>query len=96
VLPVVLVVGAVLIDISVARRLPAWAAGLVVTAGVYAAAVAQEVLGVLPPWNWWTVLPVAVGFSVLWTAIDMGSRSAWFAGWRTADESDALAVPAPV
>jgi hypothetical protein len=96
VLPVVLVVGAVLVDLSVTRRLPGWAAGLVVTAAVYAAAVAQEALGVLPPWNWWSVLPVAVGFSVLWTAVDGVGRSAWFTGWRTADEPGAMAAPAPV
>jgi hypothetical protein len=94
VLPVVLVVGAVLVDLSVSRRLPGWAGGLLVTAAVYAVGAAQEALGLLPPWNWWSVLPVAVGFSVLWAAVDVVSRSAWFAGWRTAVEPGAL-VAAP-
>jgi hypothetical protein len=97
VLPVVLVVGAVLVDLSVTRRLPGWAAGLVVTAAVYAVGAAQEALGLLPPWNWWSVLPVAVGFSVLWTAVDVVCRSAWLDRWRTADEPGAVvAAPTPV
>jgi hypothetical protein len=58
---------------------------------------AQEAVGQLPPWNWWSVLPVAVGFSVLWTAVDMVSRSAWFDRWRIADEPGVVvAAPTPV
>jgi hypothetical protein len=86
VLPVVLVVGAVLVDVAVTRRVPGWLAGLVVTAAVYAVAVAQEALDLLPPWNWWSALPVGVGFAVLWTAVDLVARSDSFARWRTARE----------
>jgi hypothetical protein len=96
VLPVVLVVGALLIDLAVSWRVPGWAAGLLVTGAVYAVAAGQEALGLLPPWNWWSVLPVAVGFSLLWTAVDLLSRSEWFSRWRTADEPGAVAAPAPV
>ncbi len=86
VLPLVLIVGAVLIDISVTRRLPGWAAGPIVTGGVYAVAAGQSVLGMLPPWNWWSVLPVAIAFSLLWAGVDVLARSRWLARWRTTDE----------
>ena len=90
VLPVVMIVGAVLIDIAVTRRIPGWLAGLVVTGAVYGVAVGQEALGLLPPWNWWSVLPVAVGFSLLWAGVDLLGRSRWLAQWAAADG------PAPV
>jgi hypothetical protein len=90
VLPLVLLAGAVLVDLAVTRRVPGWIAGPAVAAAVYAVGAAQEALGLLPPWNWWSVLPVAVGFGLLWTAVDLVARSAWFAGWRTADEPDAV------
>jgi hypothetical protein len=96
VLPFVLLVGAVLVDLAVTWRVPGWAAGLLVTGAVFAAGVAQEAIGLLPPWNWWSVLPVAVGFSALWTAVDLLCRSGWFARWRTAGEPGAVAAPAPV
>ena len=96
VLPFVLLVGAVLIDVAVTRRLPGWAGALIVTAGVYAAGAAQAALGPLPPWNWWSVLPVAVGFGLLWTAVEALSRSAWLARWTAADEPRALPAPARV
>jgi hypothetical protein len=86
VLPVVLMVGAVLIDVAVTRRVPGWAAGVVVTAAVYAAAFAQQALGVLPPWNWWSVLPVTVGLALLWAGVDTLARSRWLARWQAADE----------
>ncbi|MDK3256646.1 hypothetical protein [Blastococcus capsensis] len=86
VLPVVLVVGAVLIDVAVTRRIPGWAAGLVVTAGVYGTAFPLEMLGLLPPWSWWSALPVTVAFTVLWAAVDALAASSWLARWRTADE----------
>jgi hypothetical protein len=95
VLPVVLVVGAVLVDLAVARRVPGWAAGPLVAAAVYGAGFLQEALGLLPLWNWWSVLPVAVGFGLLWVATDALSRSAWLARWQLADEP-ATAAPAPV
>ncbi len=96
VLPVVLVVGAVLVDLAVTWRVPGWLAGLLVTAVVYAAGAAQEALGFLPPWNWSSALPVAVAFAVLWTAVDVVARSDWFARWRTADEPGGVASPAAV
>jgi hypothetical protein len=90
VLPVVMIVGAVLVDVAVTRRVPGWLAGLVVTFAVYAVAVGEEALGLLPPWNWWSVLPVAVGFSLLWAGVDLLGRSRWLAQWAAADG------PAPV
>ncbi|WP_116451300.1 hypothetical protein [Blastococcus litoris] len=94
VLPVVLVVGAVLVDVAVTRRVPGWLAGLVVTAAVYGVAVAQEALDLLPPWNWWSVLPVGVGFAVLWTAVDLVGRSGSFARWRAPQEPAGEEQPA--
>jgi hypothetical protein len=87
VLPWVLVVGAVLIDLAVSHRLPGWAAGPLVTGAVYGAASGLDGLGVLPPWNWWSVLPVAVGFGLLWAGVDLLTRSYWLTRWRAADES---------
>jgi hypothetical protein len=86
VLPVVMIVGAVLIDVAVTRRIPGWLAGVVVTGAVYGVAVGLDALGLLPPWNWWSVLPVAVGFSLLWTGVDRLARSQWLAGWTVPDE----------
>jgi hypothetical protein len=86
VLPFVLLVGAVLVDLAVTFRVPGWAAGLVIAGVVYGAAVGQEALGLLPPWNWWSVLPVAVGFAVLWAGVDLLGRSRWLSRWKAADE----------
>jgi hypothetical protein len=97
VLPFVLLVGAVLVDLAVTFRVPGWIAGPLVTAAVYAAAVGQDALGMLPPWNWWSVLPVAIGFGLLWTLVDRLGRSRWLAGWPATDEpAAALPAPAPV
>ena len=82
VLPFVLLVGAVLVDVAVTARIPGWLAGPVVTAGVYAAAGVQDELGLLPPWEWASVLSVAVGLGLLWTAVDLLAGSAWLARWR--------------
>jgi len=82
VLPLVLLVGAVLIDLAVTFRIPGWLAGPIVTGLVYAAALLQDQLGLLPPWNWWSVLPVAAGFGLLWALVDAVARSARFAAWR--------------
>jgi hypothetical protein len=94
VLPLVLLVGAVLIDLAVTLRVPGWIAGPLVTGAVYAVAVGQDALGMLPPWDWWSVLPVAVGFGLLWALVDRLVRSHWLAGWQAADEP-AAALPAP-
>jgi hypothetical protein len=92
VLPLVLLVGAVLVDLLVTFRVPAPLAGLVTVGGVYGAAVGQDALGLLPPWNWWSAIPVALGFAVLWTAVDLLERSEWLARWRTAEEPSEPAV----
>jgi hypothetical protein len=86
VLPFVLIVGALLIDVAVTWRIPGWLAGPVVTGAVYGVAVGLEALGLLPPWNWWSVLPVAVGFGLLWTGVDLLARSHWLGHWKSPDE----------
>jgi hypothetical protein len=86
VLPVVLLAGGVLVDVAVTRRVPGWAAGVLVAVAVYTVAVGQEALGLLPPWNWWSALPVAVGFALLWAGVDALARSRWPASWQTSDE----------
>ncbi len=96
VLPFVLLVGAVLVDLAVTYRVPGWVAGPVVAGVVYAAATVQETLRMLPPWNWWSVLPVAIVFGALWAAVDRLARSAWLARWRTADEPPPVTAPTPV
>ena len=88
VLPVVLIVGAVLIDVAVDRRVPGWAAAVLISAAVYAAAVGQEALGSLPPWNWWSALPVATAFALLWAGVDVVARSRWLARWQAAQPAD--------
>ena len=95
VLPAVLLVGAVLVDLAVTRGVPGWIAGPLVVGTVYVVGFVQEFLGFLPPWNCWSALPVAVGFGLLWTVVDLLARSAWLARWTAADES-APAVPVPV
>jgi hypothetical protein len=87
VLPFVLLVGAVLVDLAVTRGVPGWIAGPLVTGVVYGVAVGQEALGLLPPWNWWSVLPVAVVLALLWTGMDRLERSRWLERWKTPDES---------
>jgi hypothetical protein len=97
VLPLVLLVGAALVDLAVTHRVPGWLAGPGVAAAVYGVATGQEALGLLPPWNWWSVLPVAAGFGILWTAIDLLERSAWLARWKVPVEPGAVEeVAAPV
>jgi hypothetical protein len=95
-IPFVLLVGAVLIDLAVLFRLPGWLAGPLVTGGVYAAGAGQEVLGLLPPWNWWSAVPVAVAFGVLWTAVDLVAGSAWFDRWKQPVEAERTAEREPV
>ena len=52
-----------------------------------AVASGQEALGLLPPWNWWSVLPVAVVFALLWSGVEFLERSRWLARWKVPDES---------
>ncbi|NEK87364.1 hypothetical protein GCU60_16615 [Blastococcus saxobsidens] len=94
VLPVVLILGAVLVDLAVTHHVPGWIAGVAVTAAVYGAAFPLEAMGLLPPWNWWSALPVAVGFAALWALVDLVAGSSWFDRWRTADEPAALSASA--
>lgn len=92
VLPFVLLAGAVAVDLCVTHRVPGWLAGLLTAGLVYAVGFGQETIGLLPPWDWWSALPVAVGFALLWAAVDLLERSAWLARWRTVDEP---AAPSP-
>jgi hypothetical protein len=94
VLPLVLLVGAVLVDTAVTARVPGWLAGPVVAGLVYAAAVVQDELGLLPPWEWTSVLPVAAAFGVLWAAVDLVGRSRWWAGWQQPVQPGAAVTPA--
>jgi hypothetical protein len=98
VVPFVLIVGAVGIDLAVTHRLPGWLAGPLVAGAVYAAAAGQEALDLLPPWNWWSAIPVVIGFGVLWTGVDVLARSGWLARWRQPVEPfrDAVREPAAV
>ena len=96
VLPFVLLVGAVLVDLAVTSRVP----GLGRRAGrrrrsSTRSAVGQEALGLLPPWNWWSVLPVAVGFGLLWTGVDLLERSRWLDRWKAPVEPGAGGGSAP-
>ena len=93
VLPLVLLVGAVLVDLAVTSQVPGWLAGPVVAGAVYAAALVQDALGLLPPWNWASVLPVAVGLGLLWAAVDLVSRSGWFVAWQRPVHPGAFVAP---
>nr|WP_221203459.1 hypothetical protein [Modestobacter versicolor] len=82
VLPVMLLAGAVLVDLAVTARVPGWLAALPVTAGVALAALAQASVGVIPPWDWAAVPFIAVGFAVLWGGADRLTASRAFARWQ--------------
>jgi high-affinity Fe2+/Pb2+ permease len=86
VLPFVLLVGAVLVDLAVTQGVRGWIAAPLVSGAVYGVAVGQEALGMLPPWNWWSVLPVAVVLALLWTGVDQLERSRWLERWKARDE----------
>jgi hypothetical protein len=81
-LPFVLLVGAVLVDLAVTARVPGALAGLLIGAGTYGAGALQEAAGLLPPWNFWSGIPAAAGFAVLWAGVDLLARSRWLAAWR--------------
>jgi hypothetical protein len=86
VLPVMLLAGAVLVDLAVTARVPGWLAALPVTAGVALAAWVQSEVAVIPPWNWAAVPAVAVGFALLWGAVDRLAASPAFTRWQAAVE----------
>jgi hypothetical protein len=61
---------------------------------VYGTAVGQEALGLLPPWNWWSALPVALVFGLLWTGVELVERSRWLDRWKAPAAPEAT-VAAP-
>ena len=83
VLPLVLLVGAVCIDLAVTYRLPGWSAAPVTAAAVYGAGWLQDAAGILPPWDWswWSIALVVASFTVLWSAVDAVARSRAYAAW---------------
>ena len=97
VLPVMLLAGAVLVDLAVTRRVPGWLAAPVVTGAVVLAAWAQDAVWVVPPWQWSAVPLVAVGFAVLWAGVDRLVGTAAFARWQTPVAPGATSAdPSPV
>ncbi|MCZ2804585.1 hypothetical protein O2W18_05685 [Modestobacter sp. VKM Ac-2983] len=82
VLPLMLLAGAVLIDLAVLARVPGWLAGLAVTGGAAVGAFVQSALDVIPPWDWWALPVVAVGLAVLWGGLDLVIGSWRFARWQ--------------
>jgi hypothetical protein len=90
VLPLVLLAGAVAVDLAVILRLPGWLAGPVVAVVFFAAGAGLDAIGFLPPWNWspTAVLLTGVVFTALWTAVDAVGRSRWLAAWARPVEPD--------
>jgi hypothetical protein len=75
--PVMALAGAVLIDLAITHRVSALLAGLVVSALTYGAAWVQEAVWVIPPWSWWSALPVSFAFAMLWFGVDRLESSDW-------------------
>jgi hypothetical protein len=94
VLPVMLLAGAVLVDLAVLARVPGWLAGPLVTGGVALAAWAQSAVAEIPPWNWAALPLVALGFAVLWAALDRLTGTDRFARWQ-APAVAAVDTPVP-
>ncbi|MGY1780863.1 hypothetical protein [Geodermatophilus sp. SYSU D01036] len=98
VLPLVLLAGAVCVDLAITRGLPGWSAAPATAVVVYAAGRLQDAAGALPPWNWswWSIALIVAAFTALWSAVDVVARSARFAGWRRPVEPGlpSAAVPA--
>ena len=96
VLPLVLLVGAVCVDLAVTWRLPGWSAAPATAAAVYAAGWLQDAAGLLPPWDfsWESIALVLASFTLLWTAVDLVGRSRAYATWLVPVEPAAAAVPA--
>jgi hypothetical protein len=69
-----------------------------VAAGVVLAALLQDALAVIPPWQWTATPVIAVAFALLWAGLDRFRGSAAFARWRLADagpNSASGGVPSP-
>ncbi|SEO61578.1 hypothetical protein [Trujillonella endophytica] len=98
VLPLVMLVGALCIDVAITYGLPGWLAAPVTALAVYGAGLVQDAADLLPPWNWtwWSIALVVAGFTALWSAVDATARSAWLAGWRCPAEPGAPALETPV
>jgi hypothetical protein len=75
--PVMALAGAVLIDLTITHRVPALLAGLMVSAATYGATWVQEAVWVIPPWSWWSALPVSLAFAMLWFGVDRLESSDW-------------------
>jgi hypothetical protein len=95
VLPVMLLAGAVLVDLAVLARVPGWLAALPVTAGVALAALLQSHIAVIPPWNWAVLPGVAVGFALLWGAVDRLTAAPAFTRWQAPVELAPDDTPMP-
>jgi hypothetical protein len=97
-IPFVLLVGAIGVDLAVTYRLPGWLAGPLVAGAVYGVGAGQEALDLLPPWNWWSAIPVVIGFGALWAGVDLLARSDWLARWKRPVEPyrDPVSPPAAV
>lgn len=67
--PLMALAGAVLIDLAVTYRVPALFAGLLVAVGTYGAAWLVDAVWLIPPWSWWSALPVSVAFALLWSGV---------------------------
>ena len=80
--PVMALAGAVLLDLAVTSRVPALLAGLVVSAGTYGAAWVLGAFWVIPPWSWWSALPVSVAFALMWCGVDRLESSGWLRQWQ--------------
>ncbi|MGY1855601.1 hypothetical protein [Modestobacter sp. SYSU DS0290] len=95
--PVMLLAGAVLVDLAVLARVPGWLAAFPVTAGAALAALGQSVVAEIPPWDWAALPVVAVGLALLWGAVDGVARTPMFLRWRAPVEPGRVVEPdAPV
>lgn len=69
-IPVMLLAGAVAVDLAVNLRLRPLLAGPAVVAVTYLAAWVTGELAVIPPWAWWSAPLVAVAFLAEWLFVD--------------------------
>lgn len=80
--PMMALAGAVLIDLSVTHRVPGLLAGVLVSAGTYGAAWLVDAVWLIPPWSWWSALPVSVAFGLLWWGVDRLQSSRRLRQWQ--------------